>query len=277
VAALAVLPWTVFAAVALVESLRVWWAEKKSAAGDVELQFRIFFAAWLVVPIIFFSLSQSKLPGYILPAIPAAAVLLGDYLLRHSEKAEALPKWLVVLHALLASAPIVPAVLISYAVTQHRLAGGRPMFIAVAIAFVLCIAIAVTLLRGNLRMLRFVTLVPVVLTVAAVLKLGTSAIDLKLSARPLAMELASVETKRLPIAVYGVQRELEYGLAFYRNQPVLHYDSGNVPSGEHLLVAPTTWMHNVAKQTAGRHVTLLGHYAPQGVDYYYVAAAGTKP
>jgi hypothetical protein len=151
------------------------------------------------------------------------------------------------------------------------------MFIAVAIAFVLCIAIAVTLLRGNLRMLRFVTLVPVVLTVAAVLKLGTSAIDLKLSARPLAMELASVETKQLPIAVYGVQRELEYGLAFYRNQPVLHYDSGNVPSGEHLLVAPTTWMHNVAKQTAGRHVTLLGHYAPQGVDYYYVAAAGPKP
>lgn len=277
VAALAVLPWIVFAAIALVESLQVWWAETRSAAGDVELQFRIFFVAWLVVPIIFFSLSQSKLPGYILPAIPAAAVLLGDYLLRHSEKAEALPKWLVVLHALLASAPIVPAVLISYAVTQHRLPGERPMFIAVAIAFVLCIALALTLMRGNLRMLRFVTLVPVVLTVAAVLKLGTSAIDLKLSARPLAMELASVETKQLPIAVYGVQRELEYGLAYYRNQPVQHYDSGNVPSGEHLLVAPTTWMHNVVKETAGRHVTLLGHYTPQGVDYYYVAAAGTKP
>jgi 4-amino-4-deoxy-L-arabinose transferase-like glycosyltransferase len=277
VAALAVLPWIVFAAIALVESLQVWWAETRSAAGDVELQFRIFFVAWLVVPIIFFSLSQSKLPGYILPAIPAAAVLLGDYLLRHSEKAETLPKWLVVLHALLASAPIVPAVLISYAVTQHRLPGERPMFIAVAIAFVLCIALALTLMRGNLRMLRFVTLVPVVLTVAAVLKLGTSAIDLRLSARPLAMELASVETKQLPIAVYGVQRELEYGLAYYRNQPVQHYDSGNVPSGEHLLVAPTTWMHNVVKETAGRHVTLLGHYTPQGVDYYYVAAAGTKP
>jgi hypothetical protein len=167
--------------------------------------------------------------------------------------------------------------LIGYAVTQHRLPGGRPMFIAVAIAFVLCLAIAVTLVRGNLRMLRFVTLVPVVLTVATVLKLGTTAIDLKLSARPLALELASVETKQLPIAVYGVERELEYGLAFYRNQPVQHYESGNMPAGEHLLVAPTTWMHNVVQQTAGRHVTLLGHYAPQAVDYYYVAAAGTKP
>jgi hypothetical protein len=122
-----------------------------------------------------------------------------------------------------------------------------------------------------------VTLVPVVLTVAAVLKLGTTAIDLKLSARPLALELARVETKQLPIAVYGVQRELEYGLAFYRNQPVQHYESGTMPAGEHLLVAPTTWMHNVVQETAGRHVTLLGHYAPQGVDYYYVAATGSKP
>jgi hypothetical protein len=81
----------------------------------------------------------------------------------------------------------------------------------------------------------------------------------------------------LPIAVYGVQREMEYGLEFYRNQPVQHYESGSMPAGEHLLVAPTTWMHNVVQETAGRHVTLLGHYAPQGVDYYYVAAAGTKP
>jgi 4-amino-4-deoxy-L-arabinose transferase-like glycosyltransferase len=277
VAALALLPWTAFAVVALVESLRVWWTERKSEAGNVELQFRIFAVTWLLVPIIFFSLSQSKLPGYILPAIPAAAVLLGDYLLRHSEKPQALPKWLVVLHALLASSPIVPAVLIAYAVTQHRLPGGRPMFIAVVIAFLLCVAITLTLVRRHLRMFRFVTLVPVVLSVAAVLKLGTTAIDLKLSARPLAMDLASVETKQLPIAVYGVPRELEYGLAFYRNQPVQHYESGNMPAGEHLLVAPTTWMHNVVQETAGRHVTLLGHYAPQGVDYYYIAAAGSKP
>jgi hypothetical protein len=74
-----------------------------------------------------------------------------------------------------------------------------------------------------------------------------------------------------------VRREIEYGLDFYRNQTIIRYESGNIPAGEHLLVAPTTWMDNVAKQTAGRRVTLLGHYAPQNVDYYYVGAAGTKP
>jgi hypothetical protein len=146
-----------------------------------------------------------------------------------------------------------------------------------AVAFVLCIAIAMTLLsRVRLRMLRFVTLIPVVLAVAAVLKFGTTAIDQKLSTRPLAIELASVETHKLPVAVFGVQREVEYGLAFYRNQTIDRYESGNIPAGEHLLVAPTTWMDNVAQRTAGRRVSFLGHYAVQGLDYYWVAAAGVN-
>jgi hypothetical protein len=92
--------------------------------------------------------------------------------------------------------------------------------------------------------------------------------------RPLAVELAGVETHQLPLAVYGVQREVEYGLAFYRNQSIARYESGNIPTAEHLLVAPATWKDNVTKQTAGRRISFLGHYAPQGVDYYWVSAAG---
>jgi hypothetical protein len=36
--------------------------------------------AWLLLPIVFFSFSGSKLPGYILPALPAAALLVADRL-----------------------------------------------------------------------------------------------------------------------------------------------------------------------------------------------------
>ena len=275
VAALALVPWIVFVIAAFSESVRVWWAERKSTEADLELQFRMFAVCWLVVPVVFFSISQSKLPGYILPAVPAGALLLADYLLRQFEKDEPVPKWLALVHALVASAPIVPAVLIGYVVTERRLPGGRPMLFALAIAFVLCAAIAMTLVgRMHLRMLRFVTLIAVVLAVAAVLKLGTTAIDRQLSARPLAIELASMETHKLPVAVYGVKREVEYGLAFYRNQPIQRYESGNVPTEEHLLLAPTTWMDNVAKQTGGRRASLIGHYAPQGLDYYWISAGG---
>jgi 4-amino-4-deoxy-L-arabinose transferase-like glycosyltransferase len=284
VTAVALVPWTVFVIVAFVESVRAWWAQRKfvSADPDLELQFRVFACCWLVVPVAFFSISQSKLPGYILPAIPAGAVLLADYLRRHLAQEEGggepVSKGLAVMHALVAAAPVVPSVLIAYLVTQRRLPAGRPMLIALALAFVLTAAIALTLAsRLRLRMLRFVTLIPVVLSVAAVLKFGAVSIDQTLSARPLAVELASVETHQLPLAVYGVSREIEYGLAFYSNQTVVRYELGSIPAEEHLLLAPATWKENVAKQTAGRRVMSLGNYAPQDVDYYWVSAAGTTP
>lgn len=279
VAALALVPWVVFVMAAGGESVHAWWGERQTLRNepDLELQFRIFACCWLVVPVLFFSISQSKLPGYILPAIPAGAVLLADYLLQHSENEQPLSKWLMVVHALVASAPIVPAMLVGYIVIKHRLPTGRLLFFALGVALVICIGIVLTLVsRVRLRMLRFVTLIPVVLSVAAVLKMGTASIDAKLSARPLAAELAGVETHQLPLVVCGASREVEYGLAFYRNQTIARYESGDVPSSEHLLVAPIAWMDNVAKQTAGRRVTFLGHYAPQNVDYYWVSSTGTQ-
>jgi 4-amino-4-deoxy-L-arabinose transferase-like glycosyltransferase len=281
VMALAFVPWTVFVIAAFVDSVRIWWAERKSVSADpdLELQFRVFACCWLVVPVAFFSISQSKLPGYILPAIPAGAVLLAEYLRGRiaREEEEPLSKGLVVLHALVAAAPIIPSVLIAYIITQHRLPAGRPMIAALAVAFVLCAAIALTLVsRLRLRMLRFVTLIPVVLAVAAVLKLGSASIDQTLSARPVAHAIAEAEMHQLPLAVYGVSREMEYGLTFYRNQTTVRYEVGGVPAEEHLLVAPATWKGNVAKQTSGRRVLFLGNYAPQNVDYYWVSAAGNN-
>jgi 4-amino-4-deoxy-L-arabinose transferase-like glycosyltransferase len=245
----------------------------------------VFACCWLSVPVAFFSISQSKLPGYILPALPAGGVLLADYLRRHlaqehlaQQKDEQVSKGLVVLHAMVAAGLIVPSVLIAYLVTMHRLPAGRPLFIAVTVAAALWAAIALTLAsRLGLRMLRFVTLIPVVLSVAAVLKLGTVGIDQTLSARPLHLVIAEAEMHPLPLAVYGVSRELEYGLTFYRNQPIVRYEPGAVPAEEHLLVAPATWKLNVAKETAGRRVLFLGNYALQDVDYYWVSAAGAAP
>jgi len=276
---LALVPWVVFVVAAMVESIRAWWSERKldRPEPDLELQFRIFACCWLIVPVLFFSISQSKLGGYILPAVPAGAILLADYLLSRSEENSAVPKPLTVLHALVASAPIVPAVLVGFIVSEHRLPAGRPMIFAVIVAFVVCLAIAWTLTsRTRLRMLRFVTLIPVVLAVAAVLKMGTVAIDQKLSTRPLAVELASVETHKLPVAVCGASREIEYGLAFYRDQIIARYETGDVPAGEHLLVVAPAWMSNVTKLTTGRRVSFLGHYTPQNLDYYWVSALNSQ-
>ena len=231
------------------------------------------------MPVLFFSLSQSKLPGYILPAIPAGALLLADYIRQHleEERPEPVATWLAVLHGLLAASWIFPALLIAYLVTQHRVPPGQPMFIALSVAFVLVAGIAVTLVsRLGLRMLRFVTLIPVVLAVAAVLKLGSSPLDQALSARPLAREISSIEAHPLPLAVYGVSRELEYGLTFYRNRQTIRYEWGNIPAEEHLLVAPENWQPEVVKRAAGRRVSFLGHYTPQHVDYFWISAPSSS-
>lgn len=277
VAALALVPWSVIVIAGVTTTLRQWAGrESPSVAEPEEYGLGLFACCWLVVPVIFFSISRSKLPGYILPALPAAALLLVDYLkhyLGHDE-AHRIPPWLATAHALLASAPIVPSLLIAYLMTQHRLPGGRPMLVALVVAFVLCAGIAFTLARKNgLRLLRFVTLIPVVLTVGGVLKLGSQPLDEGLSARPLAQRIADVELRRLPLAVYHVRRELEYGLTFYRDHLTFNYDWGRVPQEEHLLVAPENSQVAIAKLVAGRRVSYLGNYAPQHLDYFWVAAA----
>jgi 4-amino-4-deoxy-L-arabinose transferase-like glycosyltransferase len=46
----------------------------------------LFSSSWLLVPLVFFSASGSKLPGYILPALPAAAILTAVYVYEFVQK-----------------------------------------------------------------------------------------------------------------------------------------------------------------------------------------------
>lgn len=76
---LGALPWTTMA----LQSLGQAWARRALP----ELQARRFLLLWCVVVFAFFSISQSKLPSYILPLFPALALLLADFLPRMSRRA----------------------------------------------------------------------------------------------------------------------------------------------------------------------------------------------
>jgi 4-amino-4-deoxy-L-arabinose transferase-like glycosyltransferase len=66
---LMLLPWLPF-------SLSAIWAASKRLFQKLETEsIEAFAAAWLIVPLVFFSFSGSKLPGYILPAVPGAVLL----------------------------------------------------------------------------------------------------------------------------------------------------------------------------------------------------------
>lgn len=49
--------------------------KQKLMADDPRPSLEIFAFSWMAVPLVFFSFSGSKLPGYVLPALPAAAIL----------------------------------------------------------------------------------------------------------------------------------------------------------------------------------------------------------
>ena len=67
------LPWTIFLGAAFLTARRWHWR------GGLPLdRFRVIAFCWILVPMVFFSLSESKLTAYILPALPAVALLVGE-------------------------------------------------------------------------------------------------------------------------------------------------------------------------------------------------------
>jgi 4-amino-4-deoxy-L-arabinose transferase-like glycosyltransferase len=72
------LPWSAFLAAGVAHARR--WNWRGGSDDDALGKLRFFALAWVLFPLLFFSLSGSKLPGYILPALPGAALLAGERL-----------------------------------------------------------------------------------------------------------------------------------------------------------------------------------------------------
>ncbi len=73
------IPWLPFFGAAVVSYVRGLFRTPTAGASTNSSPLLLFAWAWLLVPLVFFSLSGSKLPGYILPAVPAALVITGIY------------------------------------------------------------------------------------------------------------------------------------------------------------------------------------------------------
>ena len=72
----ALLPWTIVLWPMAREGWRVWHENSwRDSPG-------FFFACWAMFPVVFFSFSESKLPGYVLPSMPSLALLASIVLTR---------------------------------------------------------------------------------------------------------------------------------------------------------------------------------------------------
>jgi hypothetical protein len=79
------------------------------------------------------------------------------------------------------------------------------------------------------------------------------------------------------VAVYDVPRDLHYGLAFYRNHPILSYEAHEIPAGDHIVVAAAGSKAELEYMLPGRRVIRFGGFRPQNLDFYAITATSPQP
>jgi 4-amino-4-deoxy-L-arabinose transferase-like glycosyltransferase len=301
VVALAMMPWTVVAVRALIDGIQTSVAEWRlrhsriatpcaSRTGDA---FPEFLVLWALIPIVFFSFSQSKLPGYILPSIPPIAILTGDFLFRRRQLG--LNRWLLFAHAVLCGIMTVTVLLLPWFVAHGaQIPPAHPLIAALVAASGAALLILIVTKGFGVAKLRLVTCAVMVVLVLFLYGVGpffgipeVSAtkrviylLDRTYSARPLAAKLASIAPASETIAVFRVHRDVEYGLSFYRNREVVNYEQSGVPEEQHLLVARVTGRGGVDLHTPaaleeyleGRDYAEVFSWPEQGLEIYLVGA-----
>ncbi len=268
---LAVMPWTVWLIAAVVERARQMWGEGWEAFSSPEDSWALFLLIWMLVPVLFFSMSRSKLPGYILPAVPAAALLVTDYLAARREKEIRLSWPLAAAHGILCGLLVFGALSAASIAATHHLARGPWTYVAAAIALVIALAITTALITtAGPRLVRSATMIAVIVSVAAVIRFAAPAIDATQSARPVAETIRAFSREPVPVVLYHVNRIEQYGLEFYLNRPAQSYDNGSIPTAAHVVVAAQGTQSQVAQLVPGRRVSYLTSIPAQKLELYWV-------
>jgi hypothetical protein len=298
---LALMPWTVIAARALIDGIQTSVAEWRlrrsrqgkplpTRPGDA---FPEFLVLWALIPVVFFSFSESKLPGYILPAIPPITILTGDYLFRR--RAPGLNWWLLLGHAAVCGTLTMTVMLLPWFVVHGASLPPAHALTAAALAALGAGLLILIVTKGfGVAQIRPATCWILVVLLLFLYGVGPffgipgipstkrviHLLDRSYSARPLADKLAQMEPAGETVAVFHVRRDVEYGLSFYRDHEVVNYDESGVPSEQHLLVARVQGRHGVDLDTQvaleellqGRQYEQLFAWPEQGLEVYLVGA-----
>ena len=271
---LSLIPWTFFAVPALIDAvqscLKDWRLPVDSSDRRLIDSYPEFLVVWALFPIVFFSISRSKLPGYILPSIAPCTILTADFIQRRKD--QAISVLVIGAHAALSALAIGLFMVFPYFLLQRLPLPASAASLAALIAFGSFAGIYLTLRRSGYRYFQGVTLIPIMVIVGVLLRIDGPAVDNFYSARPVARNLKAIDADRRQVAVFDVKRELWFGLEFYRNQKVSSYNENEVPFAEHLLIAKQGTRPQFEKLLDGRKIERIGGFAPQHVDYYVVSA-----
>jgi 4-amino-4-deoxy-L-arabinose transferase-like glycosyltransferase len=217
---LAFIPWTIVLAGTAIHALRMWTRESPS-------QTALLFLCWAIFPVVFFSVSKSKLPGYILPAVPPVALLLTRRLFSSTRKTGLAPRWTGV------SAGLVSLVLL---LACERLPFAIDYFPPQPLGWVLStffVAGVFALIYGVRRRpeIAFLATVGAVIVALALTLTGTagSSLNAGVSVGFHQRDVSSITEKSDSkiVYTYGLQRSFIYALNFYFHRELPEWSPEN--------------------------------------------------
>ena len=202
-------PWTFFLAPAV---LRLRKLRPRTSSRDSLLTLAWI---WFALPLLFFSFSVSKLPGYLLPVFPALAIIIGvevEQFLRQRDRAHKIAAWLTALLLL--------AIGIAFVIYSRRLSveGELPIRVIELIPIMIAlVAISLLAARKNREFLIGAAAVVMSIVVGAVI-LFFPVLNETASLRTLSRQAASALKPRERIAFFLMK---EFAPVFYADGRVV--------------------------------------------------------
>jgi 4-amino-4-deoxy-L-arabinose transferase-like glycosyltransferase len=261
---LALLPWSAFLIAAAQEALRLWREKSwKNSPG-------FFLACWAVFPIVFFSFSQSKLPSYILPAVPALALISAISANRAFQRSRANAIILSAGIGLLWIALATYLIHESLQIPMTDLGRFIPILLSV-VALGIGIAVTAGILYAGMRKNLCLAVLLCSLCVVGTLEIANvvvlPALDPYISARPHAAFFRN-DLHPDRIFTYELRRTWNFGVAFYFHRELLEWS----PQDPDAAIVLTSREGLEKIQKAGRFQGTL-EPPQQGILYVPVAPA----
>ena len=200
---IALLPWTLGSLILAKDLARTW---RESAWRNSS---ELFLICWALVPVIFFSISKSKLPGYVLPAIPPMGLLVACALPSRVHKTLSGDRWIRITTGM----TLIALGILAFMQVEWISFGWVPVVLAAGGFAMLMLGV-----QSGLASALLIGVATVVATVALTFAGSTGqSLDQRLSARPSLGDAAMIWKDFSPdrSSTYKLQRSFQFSLTFY--------------------------------------------------------------
>lgn len=255
---LGLLPWSALLA-GIVRDAQVLWREKKLVESP-----GFFFACWALFPFLFFSVSRSKLPGYILPVFAPLVLLLARSLTRAIEQNDSFAQWQLEWTGM--------TFLVLAGAAGYRLS--RPPFqlqemqgseMAVWIATIMGLGLLVSILGWARKYVASLTLAAMLMAglIESVNLRIAPMLDHDVSPRAAALAIQKEAKAGETVAAYRLHRAWQFGLNYYLHHALPAWQPDSKMNRPAIVVVPANGIADL--ESAGVKFRVVARVAQQAV------------